>query len=323
MPYKGSDFAPHNMTGPSNPSPYVITSSTGFGSPFENYRAFDSTPGTYFISLGTALTLTLDIGAGNAKPLYSYAVRANTVPEGARMPKDWTLAGSNDGSTWTTLSTVTSQTAWTSGEVRHFVCTVSGTAYRYFRFASTTNNGDGSYTQLAEMYLYEAAAIPDLTPLPVVPPYVVTALNYAVSAYNYVPQNVFDGSAAYQNSWTSTTQASWLKLDIGSATPKWKVGSYSLQSSLDNPGWGLPKDFTLEGSNDDASWTALDTRTGVVWGANGQIQTFTCSVVLPFRYFRLNITASTTGGSNTHVAEMHFFGVVPQIAQPQPFVVIG
>jgi hypothetical protein len=63
------------------------------------------------------------------------------------------MQGSNDGTTWSTLDTQTNQTAWAVFESRLFTVTGSA-AYRYYRLNITANNGDATYTEVAELYLY-------------------------------------------------------------------------------------------------------------------------------------------------------------------------
>ena len=149
----GIDRAPHNMTGASTPTPFVVSASSQYTS-LEAYKAFDGAFGTgsYWITNGIP-TGWLKIDLGSAFLLRTYKVKVNTVPEPNRAPKDWTLEGSNDGSTWNVLSTVTNQTAWGNGEARTFTCSVTTTSYRYFRLNVSANNGD-SYLQTAELYLY-------------------------------------------------------------------------------------------------------------------------------------------------------------------------
>lgn len=152
-----ADVAPHTMTGNSTPSPYVASASTEYNGQFLAFKAFDGLLSTLQYWLGSGAGndwLQLDFGAGNAKMLQSYAIQVNTVPEPNRAPKNWTLQGSNNGSTWTVVDTVTNATAWGSGEKRTYQCDVITTAYRYFRLVITANNGDASYTQVGELYLY-------------------------------------------------------------------------------------------------------------------------------------------------------------------------
>lgn len=151
-----TDFAPHNMTSNSAPSPYVASASSNSASLLP-YMAFDGGLGTlhYWVTNSTQTGwLKLDIGAGNSKLLGSYGVAVNTIPEPNRAPKAWTIEGSNDNSNWDVLDTVTNQTGWGSGETRTFNCDVASTSYRYFMINVSENNGD-AYLEVGELYLYE------------------------------------------------------------------------------------------------------------------------------------------------------------------------
>jgi len=71
----------------------------------------------------------------------------------ARSPKDWTLLGSNDGATWTTLDTQTNYTSWVSNTPSTFDLT-NTTRFRYFRL-NVTANGVNSYLAVKLLALYE------------------------------------------------------------------------------------------------------------------------------------------------------------------------
>ena len=146
------DKAPHNMTTDSAPSPFVASASPEYAS----YLAWNAFSGTtsYALINATSGYWQIDLGSGNTYIISSYEIRVNTIPEPNRAPKDWTLQGSNNGSTWTTIDTVTNETSWGNGEKRRFVCDTITTAYRYFRLAVTANNGDASFTKLEELFLY-------------------------------------------------------------------------------------------------------------------------------------------------------------------------
>lgn len=156
-----SDFAPHNMTSNTAPSPYVASASTYYPGAFLAFRPFDGGVGTdqYWLANGNTGWVKLDIGEGNQSLLDNYSIRVNTIPEPTRAPKAWTMEGSNNDSDWDVLDTVTNQTAWSSGETRNFSCDVIAGYYRYFRLNITENNGD-TYLQVAELYLYGDAPLP-------------------------------------------------------------------------------------------------------------------------------------------------------------------
>lgn len=150
-----ADFAPHNMSSSTAPSPYIVTYSSQFGG-LEAWRAFNGTFGTsgYWIATASSGWIALYIGT-TAKILGTYSLKMNTIPEPNRAPRDWTVLGSTNGTDWNTIDTVSSQTSWGSGESRDFTCDTRTTAYNYFKINITANNGDASYTQIGEIYFYE------------------------------------------------------------------------------------------------------------------------------------------------------------------------
>ena len=117
------EFGPHNMTNGSTPSPYVVTGSSFF-SGFDPYHAFDGGSVPYAILTSGAFgspVFVLELGPSATQVLFSYSIQANTIPEPARVSKDFSMQGSSDGATWTKIDTRTGQTSWGSGEARNFV----------------------------------------------------------------------------------------------------------------------------------------------------------------------------------------------------------
>lgn len=165
---KGADFAPHNMTTNSLPTPYVASASSEFGAGSAAYKAFDGGLGASqnWISNATSSGwLKIDVGSVNANKLYSYKVYSNNAGDTQnRSPKTWTFEGSNTGSfsgEQVVLDTQNDQSAWVAGEGREFPLDQSnmGTAYRYFRSNISANNGD-TYLEVGELYLYKAEGGP-------------------------------------------------------------------------------------------------------------------------------------------------------------------
>ncbi|MBC9932243.1 chondroitinase-B domain-containing protein [Chitinophaga qingshengii] len=103
----------------------------------------------YFRSGRTALWVQYKSSVPAAVTKYTLT-SANDVP--ARDPKNWTLQGSNDTLTWTTLDSRSGETFATRGLTRTFTCSNS-TVYRYYRLNISSNNGDTG-TQLAEWELF-------------------------------------------------------------------------------------------------------------------------------------------------------------------------
>lgn len=129
----GSDITTPSMT---------VTDNQNYGVGHEGAKAFNNSftigDGSRWQMNGQSypIWVKIDLGSGNTQEVLSHMVMAD---DPTYAPQDWTLQGSNDDSTWTTVATVTSQTGWGAGERRvfnnTFVYSVSGTV------KDTSNNG--------------------------------------------------------------------------------------------------------------------------------------------------------------------------------------
>ncbi|MGO3796412.1 MAG: discoidin domain-containing protein, partial [Pauljensenia sp.] len=93
--------------------------------------------------------------------------------------------------------------------------------------------------------------------------------------------------------WLARSTTGWAQYRLSEAAA---VTSYTLTSANDSPERD-PKDFTLEGSDDGAAWTVLDTRTNQAWKTDKENRLVTKEFTLPARtaeyaHYRLNITAN-------------------------------
>jgi molybdopterin-binding protein len=128
------------------------TCSTTF-STFACTNAFDANNGTSWLANATTATIKYVTGSGNI--VQSYTVQGPVVSgdggaNASRSPKTWTMEGSNDGSSWTTLDTRSNETAWGTGETRTYPVSNS-TSYTQYRLNITANNGDGSFVGLTDV----------------------------------------------------------------------------------------------------------------------------------------------------------------------------
>jgi hypothetical protein len=69
-------------------------------------------------------------------------------------PRDFTLDWSDNGSAWTTQTTIINQTAWTASEIRNFDIGVDTPAHKYWRINVTANNG-GTTLYFGNIYFIE------------------------------------------------------------------------------------------------------------------------------------------------------------------------
>lgn len=135
-------------------------------------------------------------------------------------------------------------------------------------------------------------------------PYVASASS---AAGGNLPYLCFDGLILAGYAWISDLAAtSWLKIDLG-ANNTHKLDTYDITFATGQPLNYAPRDWTMEGSNNDSDWDVLDTVTGeTAWAANEK-RTFECDVkTTSYRYFKLNMSLSNTG-SRFSIAELHFW----------------
>jgi F5/8 type C domain len=145
-------------------------------------------------------------------------------------------------------------------------------------------------------------------------PFVVSASSIVNG--DWAEWHAFDGVAGTgaQSGWGSGSPGpDWLQIDLGTGP---LIGSYALGIPGNQGGGIAPKNFTLDGSNDGASWQVLDTRTGESGWNPGDTRTYVCASPGTFRYLRLNVTANN-GGSYIMIAEMYVYegtvaGTTPQ-----------
>jgi len=97
----------------------------------------------------------------------------------------------------------------------------------------------------------------------------------------------------------------WVKIDLGVGNET-ICGSYSLKA-YHAEYYYTPKNWTLQGSNNDADWYVVDTKTNVTPWDTWELKTFNCDVVTTaYRYFKLNITA-INGVSDLVLNEMYMY----------------
>jgi len=85
----------------------------------------------------------------------------------------------------------------------------------------------------------------------------------------------------------------WARLDFGQNPVV--AGAYSITSGDDAPERD-PKNFTLEGSDDLFAWQVLDQHIGESFSTRGLTKTYIFSNTRAFRFYRLNVSATTGAG---------------------------
>lgn len=115
-------------------------------------RAFDHNSATQWFYKGVQGWLQYDLGHTETVQRYTIISSNDQV---ARDPKAWELLASNDGVTWQALDAQTNQAFARRFAPKSYPVSRPG-AYRYYRLNITANNGDATFTDLAEFGLFAA-----------------------------------------------------------------------------------------------------------------------------------------------------------------------
>jgi hypothetical protein len=244
--------------------------------------AFDSSPATAWRSAATGSTAWLQYYfPANAWAVAQYTLVAAADPAAA--PRDWTLQGSNDGANWATLDTRSAQPAFAPGEIRRNQIS-NTTPYYYYRLAVTATQGGGSAgVALAELRLWTRDT-PD------------SAAAHHTDNDNEIALRAFDGSTATKWYASALGGTGWLRYSFGGGAG-WPLSEYRLASAND-ASQRDPRDWTVQGSNDGVNWTVIDTRSGQTFTARFQTRSFTLSNPIPYRHYRLAISANAGGSGH-------------------------
>lgn len=137
---------------------------------------------------------------------------------------------------------------------------------------------------------------------------------------NTTPSGIASASTAPGDAWKAfdgDDTTAWAKAGVHSGILGYKFTSaqtvtrYTIKM-LSSVSYAAPRDWTLEGSNDNSTWTVLDTQSLVYW-YNGEEKTFAVDNDTAFLYYRLNIT-SNSGGQDTQnlsIAKFALHGGAP------------
>jgi hypothetical protein len=244
-------------------------------------RVFDNDTGTKWLSnAGPAGWIIFDFSEDEAYAIDSYTI--TSANDGAnRTLKNWTLDGSNDGISWTTVDTRNDQTGWAFFEKRTFTV-ASPAAYQMYRLNVTANNGDGTLMGFSEMELLEGAI--DRTSLP------GTVTSSSNRNAQQSARALFDN--ANRTKWLTVNgqTTGWVRFQFADSAA-YRVNGYTITSAEDASNRD-PKNWTLRGSNDGATWTVLDTRTNQSWPGRHQRRLFEFNNFTEYAYYELNITAN-------------------------------
>lgn len=214
-------------------------------------------------------TIQVDFGAtaSNWKGIGEVRLSCNSA-WAPQAPKDYTLAWSDDASTWTTVMTVTGETSWGSGSGEYCSrthrasnCPDTLPGYLFYRINISAGN-DASQVALGEIEFRDTVSGNDRSQAY---PSVYSAQSGGNTAFKAFNDNLTDG-------WFATTGFPY---QIGCELPKrYTVAEISLLPYAGFQAYA-PKDFILQRSNDASTWVDVRSYTGQTGWASGTARLFT------------------------------------------------
>ena len=142
----------------------------------------------------------------------------------------------------------------------------------------------------------------------------VTAASTSYFTGEFQPYKAFDGGAyAPLYYWVANASTGWISIYIGSDAKI--LFSYSIEvNSIPEPN-RAPKDWTMEGSKDGATWVVLDTQTNQTSWGSGEVRNFVCdSSIKAYNFFRVNVTANN-GDTYLAIAEIYLYEKIDYVSE--------
>lgn len=117
---------------------------------------------------------------------------------------------------------------------------------------------------------------------------------------------VFDGTNT--SGWMANGSPCWLQLDCGAGF-RGILTSYQITAPYTAYVARAPKNWTLQGSNDGATWDTIDTINNQTGWTHLEQRTFAPAVqTTAYQWFRINVTANNESSGYTIIAELYLIG---------------
>jgi hypothetical protein len=153
--------------------------------------------------------------------------------------------------------------------------------------------------------------------------------NTSPSPYNVTTSSVYSTYQGWQsfdgveplvntaNGWIANGTTGTITLDLGVGNEQ-VLTRYEFYPYYPDP-TRSPKDWKIQGSNDNVTWIDIDTQVGITGWTAGVKKSFniTSGVKDKFRYFRVNVTANN-GGTYLAIGEINFFSLTPKYIKSIP-----
>lgn len=269
-------------------------------------NAVDNNDNTYFATPRKNIYILWDGARSVAESYYSITSADDRTAD----PKSWILSASLDNKNWTVLDRRNDQGFTADRQKKEFYF-INKTAYRYFKLDISNNNG-GASTKIAEWTLN----VKTDTSIP---------FSYELGSENSNMPSSGIVTSQFSDSPTGSDVASIL--DAKTTTKfvtnhnafylLWKgnkdvaANFYSLTSASDNPAMD-PKSWTLSASNDNTSWTVIDTQINQTFAKREEKKEYFFNNKILYKYYKLSVTENN-GGQSTQISEWSLRGLPTDI----------
>ncbi|MBN3081418.1 discoidin domain-containing protein [Pectobacterium polaris] len=145
------------MTANNSSVGYTVDSSSEYSTQYAAWTAFNGTLNRYWASKTVPTVANphwLRITMAAPVLIDTYRITNENLNAGPLSPKSWMFQGSNDGTTWNTLHTVSNDTRDGRGAVREYTFT-NDTPYSSFRILITEQNA-GPHVQIGEFEIFRS-----------------------------------------------------------------------------------------------------------------------------------------------------------------------
>ncbi|MCL6360300.1 discoidin domain-containing protein [Pectobacterium polaris] len=145
------------MTANNMPTGYTVDASSEYSAQYAAWTAFNGTLNRYWASSTVPTAANphwLRITMVAPVLIDTYRITNENMHSTPLSPKSWMFQGSNDGTTWHTLHTVSNDTRDAMGEVREYTF-ANNTLYSSFRILITGQNG-GAHVQIGELEIFRS-----------------------------------------------------------------------------------------------------------------------------------------------------------------------
>lgn len=188
--------------------------------------------------------------------------------------------------------------------------TVAGSSYTYtdtglsasspylYKICSVVDGVKSAYTSAMGVATKMLPQLPDITDDV---PGVLTVQNENTSNASENSSKLIDNDV--NTKYLFFYSQGWIKFQFSAGAT---ITQYAITSANDAPERD-PKEWTLEGSNDNAAWIVLDTRTTQMFPDRFSKLHYALDNTTNYKYYRLNIKKNQNGGNLTQIAELQLF----------------